>query len=99
MLQIAAEDDDEAAFVDAERDAIREPATVGRDPGFISRSAGWTRKVLVGRGHHVAKIDGVELLHETQLPEDPGCTVDMLRLAGLIVGAQADARRRSQDGD
>ncbi len=94
---IAPEDDDESTVVETDRDTFREGSAVGRYPSFVSCPAGRTREILIRRGHHVAEVGGAQQVDKPEFPKDRGCTIHVLRLTALIIGAQSDARRRSYD--
>src|SRR5262249_27056250 len=94
---IATQDQHESAIRDAERDSIRERATVAHHAILVARTRGRASETPIGWGRHVAKIVGVELCHQPKLAKDRGGAVEVSSLSALIVGADADARRRSDD--
>ena len=51
---------------------IREQPAVRLRAVFVPGTAGRTREVPIGRGHHVAEIGGVEPRHQAEFSKDPG---------------------------
>jgi hypothetical protein len=95
---VAAEQEHEGAVGGCVGDTPGERARVRRDVVLVARPARRPREVAVGWGHDVAEVARGEPRGEVLLAQHGGREVEAPR-AAVVVGADADARRRTDEGD